>query len=103
MRSGLIALSTVVVSFTGSFEIAATLMAGLMLVAGFVSGLTATLIAVLGGDLSVVFTASFGTDPRPSFATFLVEVALLATTGLVFRVSLPFVRFKDIISSDFGE
>jgi hypothetical protein len=68
------------------------------------SGLTATLMAVFEGDLSVVFTASFGTDPRPSFARFLVEAtALLVTAGLVFRVSLPFVRFKDIIPSDFGE
>jgi hypothetical protein len=100
MRSGLSAAGLIiVVSFTGSFVEAATLMAGLALGAGLVSGLTATLMAVLEGDLSVVLTASFGADPRPSFVTFLDDAtALLVPTVLSFRVSLPFVRFKDITS-----
>jgi len=100
MRSGLRAtgLIIVVVSFRGNF-VAATLRAGRALGAGFVSGLTATLMAVLEGDLSVVLTASFGAAPRPSFVTLLDEAtALLVPTVLSFRVSLPLVRFKDITS-----
>jgi hypothetical protein len=90
---------SVVVSFTGNFEAAATLMAGLALSAGLVSGLTATLMAVLEGDLSVVLTASFGAAPRPSFVTFLDDATvLLVPTVLSFRVSFPFVLFKDITS-----
>jgi hypothetical protein len=88
-----------VVSFTGSFVAAATLMAGLALGAGLVSDLTATLMAVLEGDLSIVLTASFGAVPRPSFTTLLDgAAALLLATVLSFRVSFPFVRFKDITS-----
>jgi len=100
MRSGLIATGFIkVVSFIGNLLAAATLMAGLALGAGLVSGLTATLMAVLEGDLSVVLTASFGAVPRPSFATLREEVtALLVVTVLSFRASLPFVRFKDITS-----
>src|SRR5688572_31150913 len=76
---------------------AAILIAGLTAGAGCVSGFTATLIAVLAGDLSVVFTASFETVPRPILATFRDEAtALLGPTGLDFRVSLPLVRLKDI-------
>jgi hypothetical protein len=83
--------------FTAAIFTAATLIAGRTAGAGFVSGFTATLIAVLAGDLSVVFTASFGTVPRPILATFLDEAtALLGPTGLDFRVSLPLVRLKDI-------
>ena len=81
-------------------------MAGLVASAGpgFVSGFTATLIAVLAGALSVVFTASFGAVPRPSLVTFLDEATALAVPiGLDFRVSFPFIRLKDIIPSDPGE
>jgi len=101
MRSGFRAagLITVVVSFTGNFGTAATLMAGRAPGAGFVSGFTATLMTVLEGDLSVVLTASFGAAPRPGFVTLLDEAtALLIPTVLSFRASLPFVCFKDITS-----
>ncbi len=72
-------------------------------VAVFVSGFTATLIAVLAGDLSVVLAASFGAAPRPILVTFLDEAtAFLETAAVDFRVSFPFVLFKDIIPSDSG-
>jgi hypothetical protein len=53
------------------------LIAGLTGAVGFVSGFTATLIAVLAGDLSVVLTASFGAVPLPSLVTFLDEARAL--------------------------
>lgn len=104
MRSVLSAGLSGKASLSAIFE-AATLIAGRAAVTGFVSaGFTATLIAGFAGDLSVVLTASFGPVPRPSAVTLRAEVtALLEPIVLDFRVSFPFIRFKDIIPSDSGE
>lgn len=96
MRSGFAGgIASLRASFAASFRFA--------LVTVLVSGFTATLIAGFIGGFGIVLTASLGVDPRSAVIAFAGATTFAALTCLGFRVSLPLVRFKDIIPSGFQE